>query len=287
MMILNFVKFKKPSKTEKNEQNCCRPTCRCHHLGYSVPPALHRTIRCRSTFGPRGPGLSNPTSFPRPALSMAPTRDDNARDKRSVRSNILKIFCALYDDEIRCYKKNVSKSCSLFDRINCYQILLLLSNTINYRKFHSTETTLLKLTNDIFENIDFGKITILTALDMSVAFDTLDHATLIHRLKHIHLVSLVLSSPGFSHICFLAHFLLTLIRPHLPLPTYSQAYLGALIWVHFFLFFLSHQMQTSYILARSVTIWFLSISMLTTPNVILVQTHLRFYLRLLPSNLAP
>ena len=40
----------------KNQQNCCRPTCRCHHLGYSVPPALHRTIWCRSTFGPRGPG---------------------------------------------------------------------------------------------------------------------------------------------------------------------------------------------------------------------------------------
>ena len=68
----------------KNQQNCCRPTCRCHHLGYSVPPALHRTIWCRSTFGPRGPGLSNPTSFLRPALPMAPTRDDNAREKRSV-----------------------------------------------------------------------------------------------------------------------------------------------------------------------------------------------------------
>ena len=68
----------------KNQQNCCRPACQCHHLGYSVPPALHRTIWCRSTFGPRGPGLSNPTSFLRPALPMAPTRDDNAREKRSV-----------------------------------------------------------------------------------------------------------------------------------------------------------------------------------------------------------
>ena len=53
-------------------------------LGYSVPPALHRTIWCRSTFGPHGPGPSNPTSFLRPALPMAPTRDVNARDKRSV-----------------------------------------------------------------------------------------------------------------------------------------------------------------------------------------------------------
>ena len=53
-----------------------------------------------------------------------------------------------------------------------------------YRKFHSTETALLKLTNDIMETIDSGKITILTALDMSAAFDTLDHITLLHRLQH-------------------------------------------------------------------------------------------------------
>ena len=49
-----------------------------------VPPALHRPVCCRSTFGSRGPGLSNLTSFLRPALPMAPTRDDNATDKRSV-----------------------------------------------------------------------------------------------------------------------------------------------------------------------------------------------------------
>ena len=48
-----------------------------------------------------------------------------------------------------------------------------------YRKFYCTETALLKLTNDILENfistIDSGKITILTALNKSAAFNTLDH----------------------------------------------------------------------------------------------------------------
>ena len=69
------VKFK-PSKNRT----------KCHPLGYSVPPALHhhRTIWCWSTFGPRGPDLSNPTSFMRPALPMAPTTDNNARVERSV-----------------------------------------------------------------------------------------------------------------------------------------------------------------------------------------------------------
>ena len=37
---------------------------------YSVPPSLHCTIWCRSTFGPRGQGLSNSTSFLRPALPI-------------------------------------------------------------------------------------------------------------------------------------------------------------------------------------------------------------------------
>ena len=52
-----------------------------------------------------------------------------------------------------------------------------------YRKFHSTETALRKLTNDIMDTIDSGKVIILAALDMSAAFDTLDH-TLLHRLEH-------------------------------------------------------------------------------------------------------
>ena len=105
---------------------------------------------------------------------------------------------------------------------------------------------------------------------------------------NIHLVYPVSSSLGFGLICFLAHLLLKLIHHHRPLPPYSQAYPRALFWVHFFLFFLSHRSQTLSILAKPVTtIWFLSISMLTIPSFILVLTRLLFYLRLLPSNLAP
>ena len=67
----------------KTELNCCCPHCRCHHLGYSVRTIHHLTIWSSCTFGPRGPGLSNPTSILRPALIMTPTTDNNARDERS------------------------------------------------------------------------------------------------------------------------------------------------------------------------------------------------------------
>ena len=61
------------------------------------------------------------------------------------------------------------------------------SNTSNlyqsaYRKFHSTETALLKVHNDILASMDAGKVTALTFLDLSAAFDTIDHTILLRRL---------------------------------------------------------------------------------------------------------
>jgi hypothetical protein len=48
-----------------------------------------------------------------------------------------------------------------------------------YRQFHSTETLLLKLKNDILLAIDDRKVTALVQLDLSAAFDTIDHTTLL------------------------------------------------------------------------------------------------------------
>ena len=44
-----------------------------------------------------------------------------------------------------------------------------------YQKFHSTETTLLRVRNDISVFLDKGHVTALTLLDLSAAFDTIDH----------------------------------------------------------------------------------------------------------------
>jgi len=52
-----------------------------------------------------------------------------------------------------------------------------------YRSKHSTETALLRVQNDIMLALDDKKDVILVMLDLSAAFDTLDHDILLHRLQ--------------------------------------------------------------------------------------------------------
>ena len=52
----------------------------------------------------------------------------------------------------------------------------------SYKKIHSTETALLKVENGIILNIDERRVTALTLLDLSAAFDTLDHSSITNLL---------------------------------------------------------------------------------------------------------
>ena len=52
-----------------------------------------------------------------------------------------------------------------------------------YRRFHSCETALLRVQNDIFVSLDAGRSSALLLLDFSAAFDTIDHNILLHRLQ--------------------------------------------------------------------------------------------------------
>ena len=47
-----------------------------------------------------------------------------------------------------------------------------------YRKGHSTEAALLRVQNDILMNMDRQQVTLLVLLDLSAAFDTVDHGIL-------------------------------------------------------------------------------------------------------------
>jgi hypothetical protein len=60
---------------------------------------------------------------------------------------------------------------------------LMPTNQSAYRKGHSTETVLLRVTSDILTEIDHGQITLLGLLDLSAAFDTVDIDLLIYGLN--------------------------------------------------------------------------------------------------------
>ena len=53
-----------------------------------------------------------------------------------------------------------------------------------YQKHRSTETATLKVLSDVYEAADSGKLTLLGLLDLSAAFDTVDHQILLGRLRH-------------------------------------------------------------------------------------------------------
>ena len=84
--------------------------------------------------------------------------------------------------------KFISKS---IERTVSTQLLDLLSanDTLEplqsaYRPGHSTETALVKVQNDIRNAIDNHQVTIMLLLDLSAAFDTVNHSILINRLEN-------------------------------------------------------------------------------------------------------
>ena len=103
---------------------------------------------------------------------------------------------------------NLSFMSKLLEKVVLSQLTAHLNshNLINqsqsaYRPGHSTETALLKVVNDLLSAMDDGKISVLTLLDLSAAFDTIDHNILLHRLQHMFGISGTALSWFESYLC--------------------------------------------------------------------------------------
>ena len=67
---------------------------------------------------------------------------------------------------------------------HCSKHAPLPNNQSSYREYHSTETALLKFQNDILLSMDKQEVTLLVLLDLSTAFDTVDHMVLVDFLEN-------------------------------------------------------------------------------------------------------
>jgi len=72
----------------------------------------------------------------------------------------------------------------LLDHVRVHKLLPSLQSA--YRAQHSTETAVLKVLSDILTAADRSDLSMLTLLDLSAAFDTVDHPILLRRLMTSH-----------------------------------------------------------------------------------------------------
>ena len=74
----------------------------------------------------------------------------------------------------------------MYNRLLKYLTLnkILVENQFGFRQGHSTHMALLKLVNDINEELDKGNCSIGIFNDLSKAFDTVDHKLLLRKVEH-------------------------------------------------------------------------------------------------------
>ena len=86
---------------------------------------------------------------------------------------------------------NLAYISKIIERVVCEQLTLYTADSDKIEKFqsayeqgHSTETAMLKVKTDLLDAIDQRKVVCLVVLDLSEAFDTVNHDHLLNCLKY-------------------------------------------------------------------------------------------------------
>ncbi|KAK6178342.1 hypothetical protein SNE40_013140 [Patella caerulea] len=99
---------------------------------------------------------------------------------------------SLDPDELKNYRSvsNLSFISKIMEKVVAEQMIchLRCNNLIEpyqsaYKSKHSTETALMRVQNDILKEMDANKTVFLVLLDLSAAFDTLEHQSVLRRLS--------------------------------------------------------------------------------------------------------
>ena len=103
--------------------------------------------------------------------------------KHSEEGDFATTFLGLTTRQSRKFQEAIEKAASrqAMDHVDSNYLREPLQSS--YKRHHSTEAALLKVKNDLLCSLDNNKAALIFLLDMSAAFDTVDHDILLDRLE--------------------------------------------------------------------------------------------------------